>query len=106
MWESDLGSAMDVIGFVILSDWESSAVPSTELIFEFDYSDDGSSWTTIDITFVSETIEAATRWRSVWSIDAAPINHRYWRWSMSTTAGGGFHSLGFVYTWCIVGTGE
>lgn len=106
IWRSDLGAAYDVIGFVFLSDWESSAVPSSELTFVFQFSDDGSSWTTCPVTFTSEELVAGTRWRSFWSIDDAPISHRYWRVSLSTTSGGGFHSLGFVYTWCIVGTGE
>jgi hypothetical protein len=104
IWRSDLGEARDVFGFVVLSDWEASAYPSASGMILFQFSDDGSSWTDCTCTFVSAEVYAATKWRSFWTIDAGFISHRYWRLRMTTHSGGGYHRLGWVYTWCIVGT--
>jgi hypothetical protein len=102
-WKSDLGEARDVSGFVVLADWACSAPPGDYSSFQF--SDNGTDWTECDVTLISQVIEAATKWRATWSIDAGTISHRYWR--VSFTAGtGGYHCLGWLYTWCIIGTGE
>jgi hypothetical protein len=105
IWESDLGSAYDVTGFVVGSDWENSAAPESPGLIEFQHSDDGSSWSNTTVTFVSKEVYAADKWRSFWEIDGGSISHRYWRIRLDTTGAGGFHSLGHLYTWCIVGTG-
>jgi hypothetical protein len=104
IWRSDLGAAYDVVGFVVCSDWESSASPESPGLIEFQHSDNGSSWSDTTVTFVSKEIYAADKWRSFWEVDGGPISHRYWRIRLDTTGGGGFHSLGYLYTWCIVGT--
>lgn len=105
IWRTDLGASRDVIGFVVGSDWESSALPESPGLIEFQFSDDGSSWSDCPVTFDSKELYAADKWRSFWTVDDGPISHRYWRIRLDTTGAGGFHSLGLLYEWCIVGTG-
>lgn len=104
-WKSDLGAARDVVGFVVITDWQNTTDPETPGTTAFEFSDNGSSWTSCPVTLVSKEIIAASNWKSTWSIDAGTISHRYWRLRLATDSSGGYHSLGFVYTWCIVGTG-
>lgn len=102
-WTSDLASSRDVVGFVTLADWNCSQPADQYTTFQF--SDNGTDWTECPVTMLSTVNEVSTKWRSTWEIDAGTISHRYWRVTFSADGGGGFHCLGWMYTWCIVGTG-
>jgi hypothetical protein len=104
IYRSDLGSSRMVTGFVLLEDMETATDPETPGFITYQFSDDASSWSDCDVTFVSKEVVVATGWRSFWSVDT-PSSHRYWRVVFTTNPGGGYHALGWVYTWCIVGDG-
>jgi hypothetical protein len=101
-WRSDLGEARDVVGFVVLSDWNCSDLPEAGFM-SFQFSDNGSDWTECDATFLTKENVAFSGWRSFWEIETS--SHRYWRVTFSDFLPT-YHCAGWLYTWCIIGTGE
>jgi hypothetical protein len=100
-WKSDLGSARSVVGFVTLTDWGCGENPENYATFQF--SDNGTDWTACDVTVASSSYNpGGGGWTTAWEIDAGSISHRYWRLTFVLNTGG-FHCLGFLNTWCIVG---